>query len=82
MSYVKEALINLLKLRFYILITTVIHIYKTRDHPCSTFNFQQNLLYVLSKITTESISHANALYQVHISKLCNTVPNLVGKIIT
>ena len=31
MSYVKEALINLLKLRFYILITTVIHIYKTHD---------------------------------------------------
>ena len=31
MSYVKEAQINLLKLRFYILITTVIHIYKKRD---------------------------------------------------
>ena len=32
MSYVKEALINLLKLlRFYILITTVIHINKKRD---------------------------------------------------
>ena len=31
MSYVKEALINLIKLKFYILITTVIHIYKKRD---------------------------------------------------
>ena len=49
--------------------------------PC-LFNFQQYLIYVLSKITTESISHANTLYQVYISKLCNTVPNLVSKIIT
>ena len=45
-------------------------------------NFQQYLLYVLSEIATESISYANALYQVHNSKLCNTLPNLVGKIIT
>ena len=36
----------------------------------------------LSKITTERLSHVNALYQVHISELCNTVPNLVGTIIT
>ena len=33
----------------------------------------------LSKITTERLSHVNALYQVHISELCNTVPNLVGR---
>ena len=38
MSYVKEALINLLKLRFYILITTVIHIYKTRDQRKKKFS--------------------------------------------
>ena len=36
----------------------------------------------LGKITTERLSHVNALYQVHISELCNTFPNLVGMIIT
>ena len=36
----------------------------------------------LSKITTERLSNVNALYQVHISELCNTVLHLVGMIIT